>query len=145
MNLNQTIISLMPFTNKIALLISDLIEPYFGFRIYYHHAHSTPEEVVSLIIKFISLLGINLNVIQSTLDGGYILGVVVSIIYFLFSYLIPNYFFDDIYRIFDFLGVNSNRFIGLIFGIVIVVILDIIIIKLKDIYKKKLEKDKKLF
>ena len=143
--LNETVISLMPFANKIALLLSDVMEPLVGFRIYYHHAHSTPEEVITLLVKFISLLGINLNVIQATLDGGYSLGVVISVIYFLVSYLIPNFFFDDLYKAFDFLGVNSNKLIGFIFGIVVVIILDVIIIKLKEYYKKKLEKEGKLF
>ena len=70
------------------------------------------------------------------LEGGYSLGLVISIIYFLISYLIPNFFFDNLYRAFDFLGVNSNKLIGLIFGIIVVIILDLIVIKLKE-YKKK--------
>ena len=142
---NETIIGLMPFANKIALLLSDVIEPYVGFRIYYHHAHSYYEEIVTLIIMFISLLGINLNVINATLEGGYSLGLVISIIYFLISYLIPNFFFDNLYRAFDFLGVNSNKLIGFIFGVIVVVILDLIVIKLKEYYKKKLEKEGELF
>ena len=143
--LNETIVSLMPFANKIALLLSDVIEPHVGFRIYYHHPHSFYEDSITLIVMFISLLGINLNVINATLDGGYKLGIIISIIYFLISYLIPNFFFDDLYRAFDFLGVNSNKLIGLIFGIVVVVILDILIIKLKEKYKKRVKKDGNLF
>ena len=45
---------------------------------------------------------------------------------------------DDLYIIFDFLGVNSNMLIGLIFGIVVIIILDVIIINLIEKYKKKL-------
>ena len=71
------------------------------------------------------------------------LGVIVSIIYFIFSYLIPNMFMDDLYRIFDFSGVNSSKIRGFIFGVIIIIILDVIIIKLTEIYKKKLaEKNK---
>ena len=77
----------MPFTNKFAFLLSDIIEPYVGFRLYYHHPHTLREDITNLIIKFISLLGINLNVIESTLNGGYTLGVIVSVLYFIFSYL----------------------------------------------------------
>ena len=143
--LNETIVSLMPFANKIALLLSDVIEPHVGFRIYYHHAHSTYEEIVTLIVMFVSLLGINLNVINATIEGGFNFGVVVSIIYFLISYLIPNFFFDDLYRTFDFLGINKNKLLGLIFGILAVVILDIIIIKLKEYYRKKVLNNEELF
>ena len=143
--LNETVVSLMPFATKIAFLLSDVIEPHLGFRIYYHHPHSFYEDVVTLIVMFISLLGINLNVINATLDGGYKLGIIISIIYFLISYLIPHFFFDDLYRAFDFLGVNSNKIIGLIFGIVVVVLLDIIIIKLEEKYKKRIKKDGNLF
>ena len=142
---NEIIISLMPFANKIALLLSDVMESHVGFRIYYHHAHTTPEEIVTLLVKFISLIGINLNVIHATLEGGYSLGLVISIIYFLVSFLIPNYFFDDLYLAFDFLGINKSKLRGLLFGVVVVIILDVIIIKLKEFYKKKLEKDGKLF
>ena len=134
------IIHLLPFTNKFALLLSDLIEPSMGFRLYYHHPNTPLQELMNLVIKFISLLGINLNVIQNTLDGGYMVGVAVSIIYFIFSYLVPNMFMDDLYIIFDFLGVNSNMLIGLIFGIVVIIILDVIIINLIEKYKKELLK-----
>ena len=139
----ETIIHLLPFTNKFALLVSDLIEPYFGFRIYYHNTHNPKEEFVNLIVKFISLLGINLNVIQSALTGGYNLGVAVSIIYFIFSYLVPNLFLDDLYRIFGFLGINNNIFLGFIFGIFVIILLDLIIIKLRKIFKKKFEDEKR--
>ena len=140
----DTIIHLLPFTNKFALLLSNIVEPFIGFRFYYHHPHSPKQELMNLVIKFISLLGINLNVIQSTLDGGYMLGVAVSIIYFIFSYLVPNMFMDDLYIIFDFLGVNSNMLIGLIFGIVVIIILDVIIINLIEKYKKELKLLKKV-
>ena len=139
----DTIIHLLPFTNKFALLLSDIVEPFIGFRFYYHHPHSPKQELMNLVIKFISLLGINLNVIQSTLDGGYMLGVAVSIIYFIFSYLVPNIFMDDLYKVFDFAGVNSSKIRGFIFGVIIIIILDIIIIKLTEIYKKKLAENKK--
>ena len=141
MGSRETIIHLLPFTNKFALLLSDVIEPYLGFRLFYHHPHGFKQELMNLIIKFISLLGINLNVIQSTLNGGYKYGVIVSVVYFIFSYLIPNFFFDDLYRIFDFLGVNSNKIIGLIFGIILIIILDIIIVKLNKKYKEEIERN----
>ena len=141
MGSRETIIHLLPFTNKFALLLSDVIEPYFGFRFYYYNPQGFKQELMNLIIKFISLLGINLNVIQSTLNGGYKYGVIVSVVYFIFSYLIPNFFFDDLYRIFDFLGVNSNKIIGLIFGIILIIILDIIIVKLNKKYKEEIERN----
>lgn len=141
MGSQETIIHLLPFTNKFALLLSDVIEPYLGFRLFYHHPHGFNQELMNLIIKFISLLGINLNVIQSTLNGGYKYGVIVSVVYFIFSYLIPNFFFDDLYRIFDFLGVNSNKIIGLIFGIILIIILDIIIVKLNKKYKEEIKRN----
>ena len=84
MDLKEEIIHLLPFTNKIALLISDILDPIFGFRLYYYKPKTPLQELMNLVIKFISLLGINLNVIQSTLDGGYNYGVVVSIVYFIF-------------------------------------------------------------
>ena len=138
----ETIIQLMPFTNKFAFLLSDIIEPYVGFRLYYHHPHTPREDITNLIIKFISLLGINLNVIESTLSGGYTLGVIVSILYFIFSYLVPNLFLDDLYRIFDFAGVNSSKVRGFIFGVIVIIILDVIIINLKEKYKKEIEENK---
>ena len=142
---NELIVGLMPFGTKIAYLLSRITEPYFDTPIYFQDPKKLNEELITILIKFITLLGINLNVIQATLDGGYYLGIVISIIYFLVSYLIPTYFFDDLYNMFDFLGVNSNPIIGLIFGIVAVIILDLAVIKLKKYYKEKLEKEGKLF
>ena len=142
---NEILIGLMPFTSKIAFLLSNITEKYLGVPVYYHNPHTLGEEIYTILIKFITLLGINLNVIQATLDGGYYFGVIISIIYFLVSYLIPNFFFDDLYKIFDFLGVNSNVLVGFLFGITIVILLDVLVIKLKKYYKKKLEKDGKLF
>ena len=138
----ETIIQLMPFTNKFAFLLSDILEPYMGFRLYYHHPHTPREDFTNLIVKFISLLGINLNVIESTLNGGYTLGVIVSVLYFIFSYLIPNLFLDDLYRMFDFAGVNSSKLRGFIFGVIVIIILDIIIVKLKEKYSKEIENSK---
>lgn len=135
----------MPFASKIAYLLSRITEPYLNMPIYFQNPKKLSEELITILIKFITLLGINLNVIQATLDGGYYLGIVISIIYFLVSYLVPTYFFDDLYNMFSFLGVNSNPIIGLIFGILAVILLDYLVIRLKKYYKEKLEKDGKLF
>ena len=141
----EFLLGLMPFMSKIVFVSSKITEPYLGFPIYFQNPKNVKEEILTLITKFITLVGINLNVIEGTLDGGYNLGVAISVIYFLVSYLIPTYFFDSLYEMFDFLGVNKNPIIGLIFGITAVLLLDLFVRKIKEYYKKKLEKDGKLF
>ena len=43
---------------------------------------------------------------------------------------------------FDFAGVNSSKVRGFIFGVIVIIILDIIIIKLREKYRKEIEESK---
>lgn len=125
--MDKTLLSLLPFTNKLSILVSDSLEDHIGFRFYYYKPKNFYQQIITLLCKFIALLGINLNVIEGTLSGGYKKGVMISIIYFMFSYLIPNIFFKDFYDLFSFLGVNDNKIYGLIFGVILIYILQFII------------------
>lgn len=125
--MDKTLLSLLPFTNKLSILVSDALEDHIGFRFYYYKPKNFYQQIITLLCKFIALLGINLNVIEGTLTGGYKKGVMISIIYFMFSYLIPNIFFKDFYDLFSFLGVNDNKIYGLIFGVILIYILQFII------------------
>lgn len=125
--MDKTLLSLLPFTNKLSILVSDALEDHIGFRFYYYKPKNFYQQIITLLCKFIALLGINLNVIEGTLSGGYKQGVMISIIYFMFSYLIPNIFFEDFYKLFSFIGVNDNKIYGLIFGVILIYILQFII------------------
>ena len=49
---NEILIGLMPFTSKIAFLLSNITEKYLGVPVYYHNPHTLGEEIYTILIKF---------------------------------------------------------------------------------------------
>ena len=137
-NLNLTsplewFIYLSPFTNEIANLLSVTItKPYFNFMIYPHDIITYSDNIKKIFVDILALSGIilvSLTEFKKTnqlFDGFYI-----GFLFLLFSYAVPNLYLYGLLKL-----LPKNNFIRLLFGILLIFILEVIIGILHSFYIK---------
>lgn len=122
--------AIMPYFNEIVnLLTISILKPRFGISLFYHFTTNFHQIIVNSIVTLFSISGILANSVRVanryTSDKGLLIGMMFTI----FSFLIPNIF------MYDFLKLFKNNFVKLIVGLIVIYILDVIIHLIVYLYR----------
>lgn len=122
--------AIMPYFNEIVnLLTITILKPRFGISLFYHFTTNFHQIIVNSIVTLLSISGILANSVRIanryTSDKGLLVGMMFTI----FSFLIPNIF------MYDFLKLFKNNFVKFIAGLLVIYILDVIIHLIVYLYR----------
>ena len=121
-----------PFFNEISnvLTLSKVL------NLYPHLPGNKLGELKKMFFDLVALLGIISNVATYTSKYNYSVGLLKGVLLLIFTFLIPNLFMDEI------LSITKDNTTKLVFGLIIIYLLDLGVNVLFCHLKKKLDNDK---
>lgn len=138
--------AIMPYFNEIVnLLTITILKPTFGISLFYHFTTNFHQIIVNSIVTLLSISGILANSVRIANRYTSEKGLLVGMMFTIFSFVIPNIF------MYDFLKLFKNNFVKLIIGLIVIYILDVIIHLIVYLYRinilereeKKIQEDNK--
>lgn len=140
--INQPIITnysrIMPYINEISnLLTITLFKPYFNFELYPHSTNTIIQIIKKNIIDLLALSGIVTNIVKETDNENPQDGILIGILYIIFSFVVPNLFMGPLLNIASKIFKNKN-YINLTkfsFGIIFIILIEITVNAIFNKYK----------
>ena len=130
---------IMPYINEISnLLTITLFKPYFNFELYPHSTNTVMQIIKKNIIDLLALSGIVTNSVKETDNENPQDGILMGILYIIFSFVVPNLFMRPLLNIANKIFkkrayINLTKFA---FGSIFIILIELTVNAIFDKLKK---------